>query len=131
MNKTTNLLIIASLLCSFSLLAGAVRAADAPSPAVQELFQKLMDATKANDYDAFVADGDSGFKAGITKQMFEGVSEQIAPRMKEGYQAIYWGQLSQRGYAVYVWKLEFEDRGDAFLARLSVKDGKVAGFLIN
>ena len=92
------------------------------------ILKKLLVAVEVGDYDGFVADGDAEFKAGLTKQMFEGVSAQLAPRMKEGYDTFYLGQLKQQGCQVYLWKLAFKDAGDDVLAKLVLKDGKVAGF---
>jgi hypothetical protein len=60
--------------------------------------------------------------------MFEGVSTLLSPRMKKGYDTAYLGQLKQQGCQVYLWKLVFKDGGDDTLAKLVLKDGKVAGF---
>jgi len=94
------------------------------------LLDKLLDAVKANDYDSFVAEGTSEVKAGLTRQMLEGVSLQMAPRMKKGYDVTYLGELKQQGCQVTLWKLAYKDGGDDTLARLTLKDGKVAGFLL-
>ena len=59
--------------------------------------KKLLAAVEANDYDAFVAQGNATFKAGLTKQMLEGVSAQLASRMKKGYDSLYLGALKQQG----------------------------------
>jgi hypothetical protein len=85
---------------------------------------------EANDYASFVADGTAEVKALLTKQMMEGVSAQMAPRMKKGYDATFLGELKQQGCQVYLWKLAYKDDGDDTLAKLSLKDGKVAGFLL-
>jgi hypothetical protein len=50
--------------------------------------------------------------------------------MKKGYDATYLGELKQSGCKVYLWKLAYKDGRDDTLARLSLKDGKVAGFLL-
>jgi hypothetical protein len=92
------------------------------------VLDKLLKATEANDYDSFVADGTDTFKAALTKPMFEGVSAQLSPRMKKGYQSSYLGELSQQGCRVLLWKLVFKDGGDDTLVKLVLKDGKVAGF---
>jgi hypothetical protein len=92
------------------------------------ILMKLLDAVEEGDYDRFVADGNAGFKAGITKQMLEGVSGQLAPRMRKGYHPVYLGQLKQQGCKVYLWKLVFKGGGDDTLAKLVLKEGKVAGF---
>ena len=94
------------------------------------LLDNLLKATEMNDCNRFVADGDAGFKAGITTQMLERVSTQLSPRMKMGYQCSYLGELSQRGCQVLLWKLKYKDGGDDILAKLVLRDGKVVGFLL-
>jgi hypothetical protein len=97
----------------------------APGPAVLE---KLLKAVEDNDYNSFVADGNDAFKAGITKQLLQGVSGLFAPRLKKGYECSYLGQLKQQGHTVLLWKITFKDGGDDTLAKLGMKDEKVAGF---
>ncbi len=117
------------LACAFALLTGMAwaTAADDETDATR-ILKRLLGAVEASDHDSFVADGNAVFKAGITKQMFGGISTQISPRMKKGYDTTYLGQLKQQGCQVYLWKLEFKDAGDDTLAKLVLKDGKVAGF---
>jgi hypothetical protein len=78
----------------------------------------------------YAVDGTPEVKAGLTKQMLEGVSAMMAPRMKKGYGVTYLGELKQQGCRVYLWKLTYKDGGDDTLARLTLKEGKVAGFLL-
>ena len=47
--------------------------------------------------------------------------------LKKGYTLEYFGQLRQRGMAVYVWKVSSSGAPDDVLVRLWVKDGKVGG----
>ena len=89
---------------------------------------KLLKAVEMNDYDSFVADGSDAFKAGMTKQMLQGVSGQLSARMKKGYTCLYLGELNQQGYKVLLWKIAYKDGGDDTLTRLVLKDGKVTGF---
>jgi hypothetical protein len=100
--------------------------AQEPSSA-RQLLDKILKATEDNDYTNFVAEGDAAFKAGITPEMVQGVSIQVSPRMKKGYECSYLGELNQRGFKMYLWKLTFKDGGDDVLAKLVVKDGKVSG----
>jgi hypothetical protein len=66
------------------LLVGAALPCPAQAPAMPEaLMKKLMIAVENNDYASFVADGIPEFKAGVTPQILEGVSLQIASRMKQ------------------------------------------------
>ncbi len=108
----------------------ALPAHAAPDDATKDVFRKLIQATVMNDYDAFVEPADATLKAAITKQMLEGVSQQMAPRMKPGFDSYYMGELNQQGCKVHLWRLQFKDGGDDVLATLSIKDGKAAGFFL-
>ena len=101
-----------------------------PPQSVIDCLQIILDATASGNYELFTAVGDSGYKAGITKQMFEGVSEQLAPRMGKGYSITYFGHLKQVDYQIYLWKLSFEDGGDEFVARMTMNGDKVAVILL-
>lgn len=101
-----------------------------PPQNVIDYFQIILDAIASGNYELFTTVGDSSYKAGITKQMFEGVSEQLAPRMEKGYSITYFGYLKQGDYQIYLWKLSFEDGGDEFVARMTMNGDKVAGILI-
>jgi hypothetical protein len=48
--------------------------------------------------------------------------------MKKGYKVVTLGTLNQQGCQVYLRKLIFKDGNDDILARLALRDGKVAGF---
>ena len=122
-------LVMVAICGMLTLSASACLAAGAQDSA-RPVLDKLLKAVEANDYDSFVADGTAEVKAALTKQMLEGVSAQMAPRMKKGYDATYLGELKQSGCKVYLWKLAYKDGRDDTLARLSLKDGKVAGFLL-
>ncbi|VXD13011.1 hypothetical protein [Planktothrix paucivesiculata] len=101
-----------------------------PPQNVIDYFQIILDAIASGNYELFTTVGDSSYKAGITKQMFEGVSEQLAPRMEKGYSITYFGYLKQGDYQIYLWKLSFEDGGDEFVTRMTMNGDKVAGILI-
>jgi hypothetical protein len=118
-----------TLICALAVLTGMAwaTAADEETDAIR-ILKRLLGAVEASDYESFVANGNAAFKAGITKQMFEGVSIQLSSRMKKGYDTTYLGQLKQQGCQVYLWKLVFKDAGDDTLAKLVLKDGRVAGF---
>ena len=93
------------------------------------ILTKILNGVENNDINNFVADGDSQFKAAISKQMFEGVNAMIAPRMKKGYEVMQLGTLNQQECQVYLMKLAFKDGGDDILVKLALRGGKVAGFL--
>ena len=100
-----------------------------PDDAVRPVLDKLLKAVEANDYQGFVADGTDAFKTGITKQIFEGVSKQMIPRMKKGYNVVYLGDMKQQGCSVYLWKLVYKDGENDTLAKLVLSGDKVAGVL--
>jgi hypothetical protein len=101
--------------------------AQAP-PESEAALKQMLGAIQTNLYDEFVAQAESRFKTGFTRQMFESVGKQLAPRLKNGCSSTYLGKLNQGGYVVYVWKLEFNDGNDDFLVTLFIKEGKVGGF---
>ena len=120
--------VVSSIVCIWLVLSvTSCFAGEIPEPE-RAVLDKLLKATEANDYNSFVADGDAGFKAGITTQVLERVSAQLSPRMKQGYQCSYLGELRQRGCRVLLWKLVYKVGGDDVLAKLVLRDGKVAGF---
>jgi hypothetical protein len=128
MNTKRTIIAASGLIClllAFS--ATPCPAGDAVEPGRAAL-DKLLKAVEANDYDSFVADSNEAFKASLTKQMFQGVSGQLSPRLKKGYTSSYLGELRQQGSRVLLWKLAYKDGGDDALAKLVLKDGKEAGF---
>ena len=101
-----------------------------PEQAVQGTFRNLMKAIQANRYFDFIREGNWPFKIGINILMFWFVTAQLARRMRQGYEAVYLGQLNQKRHQVYLWKLTFKDGGTQFLARLAIKNGRASGLLI-
>ena len=126
MNRYIRLLSIIALAAALSVVSVQAE----PSQRAQALFDSLMAATIANDYAAFVAQCDARMAAAITKQMFEGVSQQIGPRANKGYEVQYLGELNQQAHVVHLWRLRFKDGKDDVLATLSEKDGKAGGFFL-
>ncbi|MEN3369286.1 MAG: hypothetical protein V7609_1429 [Verrucomicrobiota bacterium] len=124
-----NKLIKSAIIAAAAVLTTASAYAE-PDQATQAIFKNLMAATVSNNYDGFIAECDAVMKAAVTKPMLEGVSKQIAPRAKQGYDALYLGDLNQHGYKVHLWRLSFKDSGDDVLATLSVKNGKAGGFYL-
>jgi len=114
--------------CACMALSAALCVAGTPAEPGRPILEKLLKAVQTNDYDSFVADGTAAVKSGITKQMVEGLSAQLSPRMKQGYEIAFLGDLKQQGCQVRLWKLTFKDGGDDILAKLVLKDDKVAGF---
>lgn len=120
-------IVVVSVLCA--LTAGAIWCHAAEIERTERgLLNNLLTAVEANDYEAFLKDATPEVKAALTKQMLEGVSAQVAPHMKKGYEVLYLGNLTQQGCEVHLWKLTYRDGHDDTLAKLVLKNGKVAGF---
>ncbi|HIK05057.1 MAG TPA: hypothetical protein IGS40_10125 [Trichormus sp. M33_DOE_039] len=101
-----------------------------PPQNVIDCVQIILDAIATGNYDLFLTVGDVDYQAGITKEMFDSVSSQLIPRMSEGYTTTYFGQLKQREYQTYLWKLSFADAGDEFVVRMAVNGDRVGGISI-
>ena len=98
------------------------------SSAADIILTKILYAVENNDLSGFVADGDNQFNAAITKQIFDVLNAMLSPRLKNGYKVVTLGTLNQQGCQVYLRKLIFKDGNDDILARLALRDSKVAGF---
>jgi len=107
-------------------IAGTALAAITADPPEATL-KKMLEAVKTKSYDDFLIEADDTVKAKLTKQMFEGVSGQVGPRLKQGYKTAYLSKLRKGEITVHLWKLEFSDGKDEALVTMAVKDGKVAG----
>jgi hypothetical protein len=116
-----------ALLCAF---AAQIAIAQAPAQ-IETTMKNMLAATQTGSLPDFVAAGDPAFKAGMTKPMLDSVSQRLAPRLRQGYTASFLGKLNQRGFMVYLWKLEFKDGGDEVLVTLAVSGGQVGGFWLS
>ncbi|MEY2508984.1 MAG: hypothetical protein QOH01_3313 [Verrucomicrobiota bacterium] len=123
--------LIKSMIIAAAAVLTTVAAYAEPDQTTQTIFKNLMAATVSNNYDSFIAECDAAMKAAVTKPVFEGVSKQIEPRARQGYDSQYFGEMNQHGYKVHLWRLRFKDGKDDVLATLSVKDGKAAGFYLH
>ncbi len=99
-------------------------------PTVKDTFDGLIGAITDDNYAGFLLFVDEKFRAALTKPVFESVVQQVGPRFKAGFKTTYLDQLQRQDYVVHVWKIEFETDDDV-LAQVSIKDGKVAGFLLS
>jgi hypothetical protein len=129
MNKRTFLSLVPALALLLS-VPHAARAEGAAPAQAEKLLLKLIEAVKAESYDAFLADADANMKKQLSHQQFEGFCGLYTKPLKQGYTLTYFGQLKQRGMAVYVWKVAAAGAQDEALVRLWVKDGKVGGVLV-
>ncbi len=114
-------------LCALIATTVSVRAGEVVR-SERTILNNLLAAVEANDYVLFLRDASPQVKAGLTKQMLEGVSVQVAPHMKQGYEVVYMGSLTQQGSEVFLWKLKYRAERDDTLAKLVIKDGQVTGF---
>ena len=100
-------------------------------PTAQRCFNTLLAATAAGDYDQFVSVANDRFRRGITPSMFDSISQSLGPRMQHGgCTPTYLGQFRQNGTQVSLWRLAFTDGGDDRLARMSMSQDRVGGFVI-
>lgn len=100
------------------------------SETITNCLHTICEAIESGDYDRFLSVGNEAYVEGITQEQFESVSQQLAPRMASGYDTVYFGQLKQSQYQIYLWKLSFEDDGDEYVIRMTVDGDRVAGILI-
>ena len=96
----------------------------------QSCFDTLLAATAANDYDQFVSVADTTFRSSVNPSVFQSIRQSLAPRMQREFTPTYLGQLRQNGAQVSLWRLVFADGGDDRLARMSMSQDRVVGFLI-
>ncbi len=126
--KAVKFFLIACL-CPSVIIMSTALGAEAKAP--KNLLEKLLTAVENYDYNSFVADGDPHFKAGINQEKLEEISLQLSPRLSRGYYTKYLGKIDkQLGYLMYLWKLTYKDEFGEALVMLTVKDGKVAGFVL-
>lgn len=96
------------------------------------MLKLLLETIQAENYEAFLAPGTERFQQGISKEMFLGVSQQVATRLQAGYTTEFLTELNQCEHRVFLWKLGFNDAENQFIARLALTtEGKVAGFMLN
>jgi hypothetical protein len=116
---------VALLVAIISVSSFRLHAAD--NAQAEKIFKSLLAAQTAKDYDAFVADADDNLKAALTKTQFDASSNIMIKRTSGGYDTTFLGELNQRGYQVFLYRLRFEDGGDDILGTMSLKDDKVGG----
>jgi hypothetical protein len=124
------------LKAAFVACAGGAAALTPPAAAEvkgeppEAAMKHLLESTKKGSYDDFLADCDDQVRASLSKQNFEGVAATLGPRLREGYKTSYLAKLRQGGGVTYLWKVEFKDGKDEHLLKVSVKNGKISGALI-
>ncbi|HVZ70868.1 MAG TPA: hypothetical protein VHJ20_00720 [Polyangia bacterium] len=128
---TLSSLLLAAFFLAFSgAAAHAGKLVPAKDPA-DALMKKLVDAVKANDHAAFVADGTAKHQA-ISKATFNLVSAHFAPMLLKGYKTTFLAVLRKPDNTTHLWKLEPTGAGfkEDYELKLVIKDGKVDSFSI-
>jgi hypothetical protein len=130
-----------ALVGSLSLFAAIALATPLVSPAAHAetlvpakdpadaLMKKLLDALKANDYAAFVADGTPRHRT-LSKGAFGLVSAHLGPMLMKGYKTTVLTILRKPDHSIHLWKLEPAGAEEDFELKLVLKNGKVDAFSI-
>ncbi len=105
-------------------------ATEAP-PEAEKLLQFLLVAVRDGRYDDFILPGTETFREGITREMVEKLSAQVAPRLRAGHTTHYQAETGNCEHRVFLWNVRFSD-GGALIARLVMTaELHVAGFMLN
>lgn len=91
------------------------------------LFQSLLAAQTDRNYDAFIANATDPLKAALTRTQFEASSDVLNKRFAGGYEVTPFGDMNQKGYQTFLYRLRFKDGSDDILASMSLKADKVEG----
>ena len=111
--------------------SGARAQSGAGSDPPEGLMKKMMEAVKNNSYDDFMIECDEKMRAALTKQMFEGVASLMSTSLQLGHKITYLGKVRRaKGMVTYLWKLEPPTLKEDTLISMTLKDKKVAGFLL-
>lgn len=116
-------------------ISSMTRADDNPvgeaSPQETAFANEVIKATAAEDYKAFIADGDDDFKT-IPKKNFKAVCDQVSDQLKGGYRVVFLGSFHLKSVPDHVtlWKISFNDGSDDDVLHLSVNNGKITGALL-
>ena len=95
--------------------------------AARALFDKLLAAQDTKDYDTFISHADDQLKAGLSRTQFEASSDVLKANAAGGTREVtFLGELNQRGYEVYLYRLRFKT-GDLLGTMALNTEGKVSG----
>jgi len=92
-----------------------------------KIFKEMLSAQEAHNYDAFVAHANDQLKAALSRTQFDAAAHLITQKLKDGYDLSSLGELHQRGFQVFLYRLRPKTDGDDILATLSIQEGKVGG----
>ncbi len=127
--KSTKKFLLMVCLFTSAIIMSTAFGAEAKSP--RSILEKLLSALENYDYKSILADGDANFTAGLTLEKLEEISMRLSPRLSKGYNIKYLGKVKKnQGYLVYLWKLVYKDEIEEALVTLTMKDGKIAGFVL-
>ena len=116
------------LILAAAVWCGAVSSLQAADQTMADtLFQSLITAQTARNYDAFIADASDPLKAALTRTQFIASSDILNKRFAGGYEVTPFGELNQKGYQTFLYRLRFKDGSDDILASMSLKADKVEG----
>ena len=104
----------------------SLSAANAPQ-GYEAMSSNLVSALEAGSYEQFISGGDASFKR-LPKSQVDGISGQLAPRLKAGYTLSYLGEIKRQDAQLTLWKIAFQSGGDELFMTMGVKDGKVTSF---
>jgi hypothetical protein len=105
---------------------GLARAED--DAGAQDLFNKMLAAQDTKDYDTFLLNADAQLRGNLTRDDFAKSSDVLIADAAGGTREVtFLGELNQRGYAIYLYRLRFKT-GDLLGTLTLDPDGKVAGF---
>lgn len=124
---------VAALLSTAAILviqSARSQTANQPDATMERSLDTLLAAIAANNHQQFVAIADDAFGRHLTAKAFQSISESLGKRVQGGCTPVYLGQFQQTGSRVSLWRLEFADGGDDRLARLSMAQDRVTGFLV-
>jgi hypothetical protein len=93
------------------------------------IFDRLVAATSASDYEAFMAESPPDLRTKLPKAQFDSSAALLAPRFALKHETTFLGEVNQQGYEIYIYRLRFQDGSDDLLGTLCLKDGKVTGIL--
>jgi hypothetical protein len=128
MNARTLLYSLPALALLLLVASTAPARAEGPAPPdVEKVVKKMIEAVKAESYDAFLADADTNLKEHLSRQQFQDTCGRYTQALQKGYTLDYFGQLKQRGMVVYIWKVSVPGESEDALVKLVMKEGKVTG----
>lgn len=82
------------------------------------------------DYERFIRLCAEGLRREISRENFDKVHRQLSSRFTHDWSSHAAGTLKQHDCDVSLWIISFKDGGDDLLFKLTIKDGKLAGFVI-